>query len=240
MECGKIFKEAFMIKDLWLKLKSNFGGGGGSKGSSETTIYTPTPTPAPTTAESIDAWVKSMPTVFAEQQRQAPLQAQQMMDLYSKYALPLAQADYSANAALYPKTAALQENMADQATTGINATEMPDWMRKQYMSDMNSQLGTNAGSPIGADYTSRGMQSQLFEQQKYYRDLGLSLAGRQPLSQATQPGTTDYMSGFTPQSVMNQQQQGYSSYSQAARPIAGTSSQTRPGNSPLWGLAGTY
>ena len=227
-----------LLKDLWLKLKSEFGGGGGSK--STTSIYTPTPQPAPSTAEAIDAWVKSMPQVYETQMQYNPLQAAQGIDLYKQYALPLAQADYNANAALYPKTAALQENMADQATTGINATEMPDWMRKQYMSDMNSQLGTNAGSPIGADYTSRGMQSQLFEQQKYYRDLGLSLAGRQPLSPATQPGTTDYMSGFTPQSVMNQQQQGYSSYSQAARPIAGTSSQTRPGNSPLWGLAGTY
>ena len=214
-----------------LEIKTRRWKGGGS---TTTSIYQPTPAPAPTTAESIDAWVKAMPTVFAEQQRQAPLEAQQMMDLYSKYALPLAQADYSANAALYPKTAALQENMADQATTGINATEMPDWMRKQYMSDMNSQLGTNAGSPIGADYVSRGMQSQLFEQQKYYRDLGLSLAGRQPLTQANGPATTNYAAGFTPQSVMNQNQQGYSSYTQAARPIAMQSGKTQ--GSALWGL----
>jgi len=203
-------------------------------GSTTTSIYTPTPAPAPTTAESIDAWLKSAPAVFAEQQRQAPLEAQQAMDLYSKYALPIAQADYAANEALYPQTARLQENMAGAATTGMNATEMPDWMRKSYMSDMNANLGTNVGSPIGADYVSRGMQNQLFEQQKYYRDLGLSLAGRQPLSQATQPATTNYAAGFTPQSVMNQNQQGYASYTQAARPIA--SQNSKQNSSYLWGL----
>jgi hypothetical protein len=179
-----------------------------------------------------------MPQVYETQMQYAPLQAAQAIDLYSQYALPLAQADYQANAALYPKTAALQETMANQATEGMTATTMPDWMRRQYQSDINAQLGPNAGSPIGADYMSRGMQNQLFQQQKYYRDLGLSLAGRQPLSQATQPGTTDYMSGFTPQSVINYTQQGYGSFTQAARPLALT--QSRPGNSPLWGLLGTY
>jgi hypothetical protein len=214
-----------------LEDKSRRWKGGGS---TSTSIYTPTPTAAPTTAESIDAWVKAMPAVFSEQQRQAPLEAQQTMDLYNQYALPLAQADYNANAALYPETAKLQENMAGQAAEGMNATQMPDWMRKNYQSDMNANLGTNAGSPIGADYVSRGMQNQLFEQQKYYRDLGLSLAGRQPLSQASQPATTNYASTFTPTSVMNQNQQGYASYTQAARPIAMQSGKTQ--GSALWGL----
>jgi len=202
------------------------------KGASSMQVSYPQPAPQPSTAEAINAWVQSMPTVFAEQQRQAPLEAAQQMALYQQYALPLAQADYAANAALYPKTAALQETMADQATQGMTATSMPDWMRQQYLSDMNSQLGTNAGSPIGADYVSRGMQNQLFQQQKYYRDLGLSLAGRQPLSQPTQPATTNYASTFTPGSVMNYQQQGYGAYTQAARPIAGQRTQ----GSYLWGL----
>jgi hypothetical protein len=99
---------------------------------------------------------------------------------------------------------------------------MPEWMRRQYLSDYNAELGTNAGSPIGADYISKGMQRQLFEQQKYYRDLGLSLAGRQPLTTAAQaqPQFNNYTSTFTPGSVMNYTQQGYGTYAQAARPIA--------------------
>ena len=62
---------------------------------------------------------------------------------------------------------------------------------------------TNAGSPIGADYVSRGMQQQLFNQQNMYRDMGLSLAGRQPLAMATTPATSNFASSFTPSNVMN-------------------------------------
>jgi hypothetical protein len=122
----------------------------------------------------------------------------------------------------------------------MTATSMPDWMRNQYISDYNAQLGTNAGSPIGAEYVSRKMQQQLFDQQKYYRDLGLSLAGRQPLvsNQQGVPQTTNYAATYTPGSVMNYVQQGYGSYTQAARPIAATNSQqqSRTANSYLWGL----
>lgn len=224
-----------IFKHFIKTMKSEFGGSGGSK----TTVYNPSPAPQPTTAESIDAWVKSMPTVFAEQQRQAPLEAQQQIDLLSQYGLPLAQTAQSIDAQLYPETQKLQEGMAAQANEGMNATEMPDWMRKSYMSDMNANLGTNAGSPIGADYVSRGMQQQLFNQQKYYRDLGLSLAGRQPLinSGQAQPQTTNYASGFTPGSVMNYTQQGYGSMTQAARPIGLPQSKGTPA---LWGLLGNW
>lgn len=189
-------------------------------GKGETQITYPSAPPQPSTADAINAWVQAMPTVFAEQQRQAPLEAQQQLSLTQQYATPIAQALQSAQETLYPKTSALQETMAGQATEGMTATSMPDWMRRQALSDMNAQLGSNAASPIGADYVSRGMQKQLFEQQKYYRDLGLSLAGRQPLSQPSTPAYTNQVSTFTPGNVMNYMQQGYGTYAQAARPIA--------------------
>jgi len=124
----------------------------------------------------------------------------------------LSQLLQSIDQSLYPKTAGIQENLAGIASEGSNATQMPDWMRQQYLSDFNSQLGTNAGSPMGADYTSRGMQNQLFQQQQYYQNMGLSLAGRQPLTGATPPQYTNYASGFTPNSVSQQQMTGYQSY----------------------------
>jgi hypothetical protein len=170
------------------------------------------PAAAPTTAESVQAWVDAMPTVFAEQQRQAPLEAQQQLDLLKQYGLEYSQAGQAIDQALYPKTSAIQENLAGIATQGANATSMPDWMRKQYMSDYNSQLGTNAGSPMGADYTSRNMQQQLFGQQQYYQNMALSLAGRQPLSQQQNPQYTNYASTFTPSGVASQQASAYNSY----------------------------
>jgi len=170
------------------------------------------PAAAPTTAESVDAWVKAMPTVFAEQMRQAPLEAQQQLELLQQYGLPMSQAAQAIDQALYPNTSAIQENLAGIATQGANATQMPDWMRQNYLNEYNSQLGTNAGSPMGAEYTSRNMQNQLFSQQQYYQNLGLSLAGRQPLTTAQSPTYTNYMSSFTPTSVATQQQNAYNSY----------------------------
>jgi hypothetical protein len=177
-----------------------------------------------------------MPTVFAEQQRQAPLEAAQQLALAQQYATPLAQVYKSGQEVLYPGTSQLQETMANQALTGMTATTMPDWMRQQYISDLNAQLGTNAGSPIGAEYVSRNMQNQLFNQQKYYRDLGLSLSGRQPLTQPVQPQTPNYTSTFTPQSAMNFAQQGYGTYAAASRPLGFIPPQQRSGG--FFGLFG--
>jgi hypothetical protein len=170
------------------------------------------PAAAPSTQEGIDAWVKSMPTVFAEQQRQAPLEAQQQLDLLKQYGLPLSQAAQSIDQALYPQTSAIQENLAGIAIQGSNATQMPDWMQKQYQSTYNANLGTNAGSGMGAEYVSRNMQQQLYGQQQNYQNMALSLAGRQPLSQAQSPQYTNYASTFTPGGVAQQQQSAYNSY----------------------------
>jgi len=97
-------------------------------------------------------------------------------------------------------------------------------------------------------------QQQLGQQRDYYDELGrrqnigLSLAGRYNVptqSQVQAPGvqTPSYtpqsvMSGYNFPNIANYMQQGYGSYTQAARPIA--SQNSRPGNAPLWGLAGTY
>lgn len=196
---------------------------GGS--SSTTEVYQPAAPAAPSTAEAVNAWVQSLPTVFAEQQRQAPLEAQQQLQLLQQYGLPMAEAYKSAQSALYPETTALQEQLAGQASAGMNA-QVPEWMRNQYRSDLAANIGTNAGSGIGADYMSRGLLQQQMDYQNYYRDLGLSLAGRQPLSQPTSPQYSNYASNYTPNSVMGYTSQNYGTYAQASRPMTLSSSNT--------------
>jgi hypothetical protein len=175
----------------------------GKGGGSSTTVVQNTPASSAQSAESIQAWVDAMPKVFQTEMQYAPQQAAQQVGLAQQYALPLAQAYQSANEVLYPGTSALQETMAGQAQQGMTATSMPDWMAKSYLDEMKANLGSNVSSPIGADYVSRGMQNQLFNQQKYYRDLGLSLAGRQPLASPTMPQTSNFTNSFTPGSFMN-------------------------------------
>lgn len=163
---------------------------------------------APTTGQSVQDWANALPQIYQSQLQYAPLQAQQQVQLAQQYATPLAQAYQDAQKSLYPSTVALQENLANQAAQGMEQG-VPDWMKAQYQSNVNAQLGTNANSPIGADYMSRGLLQQQQDWKQYYQNLGLSVTGRQPLTQATGPQTTDYMSSFTPGSVMTSNNQNY-------------------------------
>lgn len=191
-----------------------------------TKVSSPTPPPAESTAESIDAWVKSMPTVFAEQQRQAPLEAQQQLELMQQFSLPMAQAFKDVQAALYPETQSLQEQMAQQSATGMEQG-LTDQERRQYADYFKSNLGTNAGSGIGASYFADNMVQADQRRKDYYRDLGLSLAGRQPLSQPQSPQYSNYMAGFTPNSVMGYNSQNYNAYSRAYSNMYNTNAQMK-------------
>jgi hypothetical protein len=101
-------------------------------------------------------------------------------------------------------------------------SEVPDWMRNEYLSNLNANIGTNVGAPVGADYVSRGLLQQKQDWQNYYRDLGLSLTGRQPLTQAQTPATSDYMSNYTPTSVMGYTSSTYSPYASSYANMYGT------------------
>jgi uncharacterized protein YukE len=180
-----------------------------------TKVSTPEAPPAPSTADSINAWVKSMPTVFAEQQRQAPLEAQQQVELAQQYAGQLGEAYKSAQEAMYPEETALRNELMSQAMEGATAEQLPDWMRNQYQDQMRANLGSNIGSGIGADYTSSSMMRALEDYKMQHKNMALSLSGSQPIYQAQSPMTSNYMSGFTPNSVMGYNAQNYGSYSNA-------------------------
>lgn len=166
---------------------------------------------APNSADAVNSWVQNMPQVYQTQMQYAPLQAQQQVDLATQYAGQYGQALKTANDALNPEIARLTPALANQAYEGMQSG-VPDWMKAQYQSNMNAQLGSNAASPIGADYMSRGLLQQQQDWKQYYQNMGMSLSGRQPIQQAQTPQTTDYTSQYTPNSVGQQQQQGYGSW----------------------------
>jgi hypothetical protein len=221
-----IFLFIYSVKHPCIGPRAIRGGGG-------TEVVQASAPAQPSTADAVNAWVKSLPQVYETQMQYAPQEAAQQVQLAQQYALPLGQAYKTAQEAMYPGTSAIQETLAGQALQGSQATQMPTWMKDQYLSDYRANLGTNAGSGIGADYVSRGMQNQLFQQQKYYRDLGLTLAGRQPLSTPSTPATTNFASTFTPGSNMNFMQQGYGTYASASRPLGYSS-----GGGGLFGMLG--
>ena len=189
-----------------------------------TRIETPSSPAAPTTAESVQAWVDALPKIYETQMQYAPLQAQQQVSLAQQYAAPLGQAQLAAQQAMYPQTTALQEKLATAASQGMDSG-LPDWAKQTYQDTFRAQLGENALSGIGADYMSRGMMQQEKDWRDYYNNLGLSVAGRQPLSSPGQAQTSDYMSQFTPNSVMKYNAQNYGNYSNAYANMYNTNSQ---------------
>ena len=186
-----------------------------------TSIESPsTPTP-PTAAQNMQDWIQNYPAMFALQKQYAPQEAQQQVELAQQYAQPLGEAYKAANDAMYPETAALQEQLAGQAASGMESG-VPDWQRQQYQSDLRANLGSNVGSGMGADYTSRGLMQQNQDWQNYYRDLGLSVAGRQPLATAQSPSYSNYASTYTPGQVASTNSSNYGNYVGAYSNMYGT------------------
>jgi len=176
-----------------------------------TKVEQPATPQAPSTAEGVRAWTESLPTVFAEQQRQAPLEAQQQLELLQRYGQPMGEAALQAQRALYPSEYAISDTMQEQIQEGISG-EPPDWYMDKYEDYSKSLLGENIASPMGAGDFARGMLEQQKGWGDYYRNLGLSFTNRQPIYQPQQPQTSNYTAGFTPGQVMGQMGTNYGNY----------------------------
>ena len=204
---------------------------GGSSGGTTTQIIQPTPPPAPSTAEAINAYVQSLPQLYAAQMQYAPQEAAQQVQLAQQYAVPLAQAYQQAQEVLYPGTSGLQEQLATTAKERSTG-QIPQGLQDQYRSDLAAQLGTNVSSGIGADYVSRNLMNQQEDYNRYYQSLGLSLAGRQPLVTPQSPSYTNQLGNYTPGQGLQYTAGNYGTLAAASRPIV---SQNQ-GGTPNWAL----
>jgi hypothetical protein len=188
-------------------------------GSSGTEIQYPSATPPQSTASSMADYVSSLPALYQAQSQYEPAMQALNLQMLQQYGTQFGEAYKNINAAMYPETARLQEQLANKASEGMNS-DMPQWAKDSYRSEMGANLGTNVGSGIGADYASRGMLEQQKNWQDYYSNLGLTVAGRQPLAQGGVQGQTNYMQGYQPAQGLNYSASGYGNYSQATRGIA--------------------
>ena len=180
------------------------GGGGGTE------IQQPTPPSAPTAGQSIEEYIKYAPQLFELQQQQAPLEAQQQLEMLQKFGAPLGQAVQDAQSSINPLTSSLQETLSGRALEGME-DGLSQAERDQFLSDFRGNLGTNAGSPIGAFETSRGLQLMGQQRQREFQNLGLSLAGRQQLAQPQAPQTTNFAGSMTPNQILSFNQGNFGS-----------------------------
>ena len=189
-----------------------------------TSIEQPSPPAQPSTAQAINAWVKSMPQVYETQMKYAPLEAQQQVELAQQYAGPLGEAYLEAQKAMYPQMYDIEGQLAGQVKEGMQGG-VPDWMRQEYLSNMRAQVGENALAGSGADYISRGLLQQNEDWRRYYQNMGLSMTNKQPVATAQQPQTSNYMVGYTPGANMNYMSSTYSPYASAYSSMYGTNAQ---------------
>jgi uncharacterized protein YukE len=210
-----LLKKIFRCKYDDQRCSSIFGCKCGKGGA---TVVQSTPPPQITAQQSMEDYIKILPQLYETQFKYAPQEAQQQLELTQQYAGPLAEAYKQAQEQLYPGTVALQEQLATQAQAGMNEG-LSAQEREQYGSDIKALLGENVSSPIGADYYGRGLMELDQQRKDYYRNLGLSMTNRQPLTQASTPITNTMASGFTPQDVMGFNTQNYGTYESASRPL---------------------
>lgn len=156
---------------------------GGSK--SPQVINPPAPPPAPTLGATIQDYVANYPQLVAQQQQYGPELAQLDYQLQQQYAPQYAALEKQINESLYPQTAGLQESLSAQAAQGINEG-LPADLRQQYVSDFNAGIGMNVNAPIGVSDRNVALTQLNKQWGDYYRNMGLSLAGRQPLAQGQQ------------------------------------------------------
>jgi len=112
---------------------------------------------------------------------------------------------------------------------------LSDAETSQYRSDLGAQLGANAGSGIGADYMSRNMLLQQQQRQDYWRNLGLSVAGRQPLTTAQPVNSLNYMQNYTPTANANFVGQGYGNYSNAYSSMYNANANMQASQNQMYG-----
>jgi hypothetical protein len=195
-----------------------------------TKIETPSVPTAPSVGSNIAEWVKYAPQIFALQQQYAPQEAAQQVELAQKYAGQLGEAYKSAQEAMYPEEAALNKQLTKMTSEGLSS-DVPDWMQQEYLSNLRANMGTNVGSPISADYTSRGLLQQKKDWQDYYTNLGLAITNRQPVYSAQSPSYSNYMSSWNPSTVMSYNSSTYSPYVSAWQNQYNTNAQlaSQPG-----------
>lgn len=209
-----------------------------AKGSPQ--VIQPAAPPAPPSAGAqIQDYIQNYPKLVALQEQYNPQTAALDYNLYSQYAPLYTQLAQDVQNQVYPQTSQLQEQLATQALDGMNS-QLPDWAKQQYESNFNAGLGMNANAPLGVSDRNVGLLSLQKQWQDYYRDLGLSVAGRQPLQTTANPS---FQNAASSQNTNPFLQYGASTYgSQVAgygAQVAGTQ-YYRPGGgfSPLGALGG--
>lgn len=166
------------------------------------------PPAAPSASAQMQDYIQNYPQMVQLQQQYNPELAGLDYQLFQQYAPQYTQTAQDIQSQLYPQTSKLQEGLAGQALEGMDS-QLPDWAKQQYQSDFNAGIGMNVNAPIGVSDRNIGLLNLQKQWQDYYRNLGLSVANRQPLQQTAQPS---FQNAGSPQATSPFLQYGASTY----------------------------
>ncbi len=159
-------------------------------------------------------WGEGLDNVYRSQMFYEPLMQDLQLKMMQKSMFPMAREYQKVQQLLYPKTAGLQEDLAGQAIKGMQ-DPVSDNVLAQYISDVNSAIGTNVGSPIGARTMGREMMNLREQGRDKFRNMALSLADRQGIVEPQQPSSLGYMNDYQPSKALSYIAQTYAPYAQS-------------------------
>lgn len=82
---------------------------------------------------------------------------------------------------LNPGVYDLRQRLIGEANAGLDNPIRPE-VRSEYLNTLRSEIGSNAGSPIGADYVGTNIARLSEDFRRYYQGLAQSLTGGYPVS----------------------------------------------------------
>ena len=142
----------------------------------DTEVQSPQVPAAPSYSSTIQDYIQNYPDLFNLQQQYAPQEAALQQNI---------------NQELYPETAGLQESLAGQASQGMS--EVPAWYQANTQDMLKSQFGRNVVyNPQGQEQFGIATNQANEDWKRYYQNMALSVAGRQPLASYSNNITSQY------------------------------------------------
>ena len=181
-----------------------------------TEIIQPPTAAAPTAGESAAEYAAALPAINQANLEYQPQIDQQQFDSYQTLAPQYAQLNQDVMQQFQPNQFALGEQLASDASNmaqnGLSADEMG-----LYKDQYKSMMGNQVNSPVGASFIGKNLMEQQMQAKQQGRNMGLSLSGKMPITQAQQPQSQFQVAPSFGQAFQTQTQ-GYGSNVAAARP----------------------
>jgi len=207
----------------------------GSKQSAPAPQQYYSPAPAPTVGQSAKEYYETIPLQYEMQEKYGQQFNELDFQALQKYGPLINDLMASEQQRLAPNQYALNEDLAQQALEGSKA-DLPSLMKQSALDTFRSEIGSNVGSPIGAEYTSRNL-AQLGEQYRNnYQNMGLSLLNKFPTTPSTPNLSNSNLSSQNLNSTYGNNIGAYGAYNSA---MANSFYQPAPSYSPWGNLMGS-